>query len=256
MIGKYITGPLFRLMRQPSFVVCIVIMVIGAAGLHAGAKRLKVYFRKEAVPLQKSLSELDRDALGPYNAFENPPMSPEMEKELGTTEYISWNLEDTSVSDSDPARRLQLFVAYYTGNPGKVPHVPEICGDANGGQILNDDNIEIMVEGCGLEDAGNQLPIRILDVESLVMNQRAQQTVAYFFSVNGDYRCTRNQVRWRANNPWDRSAYFSKVEITLLAGPDRPTREEALAAVTKLCRVLVPILWSEHWPDWESLPSR
>jgi len=256
MINKYITGPWLRLMRQPYFVICIVILVLCAAGLHAGAKWLQWNFRKEAVALSKSFSELDRAALGSYQVIiEQPRLPAEIESELGTTEYINWTIEDTSVSADDPARNLRLFVAYYTGDPGKVPHVPEICGDASGGQIFNDDNTEITVPGCGLEDAGNQLPIRIVDVEFPQMNQPSQQqTVAYFFAVNGDYRCTRNGVRLRSNYWRDRYAYYSKVEITL-AGPDKLTRNEALAAVEKLCRVLVPLLWSEHWPDWESVNS-
>ena len=256
MIGKYITGPWGRLMRQPSFVVCTVILVTGAVGLRAGAKWLQWNFRKEPVELRKALSQLDRVALGSYQVVDERRIPPEIESELGTTEYIDWRLEDTSVSASDPARYLRLFVAYYTGNPDKVAHVSEICLTANGGKVYNETNTEVTVAGCGLENAGNRLPIRIMAVEFPQLNQRfQQQTVAYFFSVNGDYRCTRNQVRLRMNNWRDRYAYFSKVEISL-AGPDRLARDEALAAVEKFCRTVTPLLWSDHWPDWPSLPQR
>ncbi|MCP4710715.1 MAG: hypothetical protein GY869_18985, partial [Planctomycetes bacterium] len=199
MIIKYFTDSCGRLMRQPSFVICMVIMLICAVGLQAGAKWLQWNFRKEAAVLRKPLSDLDRLALEPYQVVGEIELPSEIEKELGTTIYINWTLEDTSVPPSDPARRFQLFVSYYTGdNSDKVPHVAEICRTANGGKIDNDYNTEISVSDCGLGDSENKLPIRILDVESPQINQRSQkQTVAYFFSVNGDYRCTRNQVRDR-----------------------------------------------------------
>jgi len=255
MIRQYFTGPWIRLMRQPSFVVCMVILLIGALGLSAGAKWLKWNFRKEPAPLRKLLSELERDALSPYQFVAERRMSPEIEKELGTTEYIDWTVEDTS-APSEPTRYLRLFVSYYTGNLDKVAHVAEICLTANGGKVDNITDYEVSVPGCGLEDAGNELPLRIIDVEFPQIKQRSQQqTVAYFFSVNGDYCCTRTQVRLKANNWRDRYAYFSKVEVSL-PGPDILSRAEALAAAAKLCRTVTPILWSEHWPDWENLPQR
>jgi len=252
MISKYITGPWGRILRQPSFVVCIVILVICAAGLRA----VGLNIIKARVELRKQFSELDRVALGPYQVIDERRSPPEIEDELGTTEYIDWTLEDTSVLEGDPARFLRLFVSYYTSNPDKVAHVAEICLTANGGQVNNEKNTEITVPGCGQEEDGNRLPIRIMDVEFPQIKQRSQQqTVAYFFSVNGDYRCTRNQVRLRSNYWRDSYAYFSKVEVSL-SGRDSLPREEALAAVEKLHRTLIPILWSEHWPDWENLPQR
>ena len=253
MISKYITGPWDRLIRQPSFVICTVLLIT-CAGLRAGAKWLQ---QKEAVDLYKPLSQLDRDALGPYVFDKEIPIMPEVESELGTSKYINWILKDTSVSEGDPAQYLGLFVSYYTGTPDKVAHIPEICRVANGWQIDNDENTEITAPDCGLESNNNKLPIRILDAELPQFNTRSQkQTIAYFFAVNGGYCCTRNQVRNRMNNWRNRYAFYSKIEITPLAGPDTLPREQALAAVAKLCRTVTPILWSEHWPDWESLPQR
>jgi hypothetical protein len=52
--------------------------------------------------------------------------------------------------------------------------------------------------------------------------------------------------------PTERYAYFSKVEVTF-GGDSPPPRDEAIAAVERLCRVVVPMLVSEHWPDWQGL---
>ncbi|MCP4711337.1 MAG: exosortase-associated EpsI family protein, partial [Planctomycetes bacterium] len=227
-------------------------LIICSVSLYAVGEWLQVYFHKEPVELRKSLSLLDRDALGPYTVNDLGKLDKVFEDALGTTQYISWELVDTSVDERDPARKLYLFVAYYTGDTDKVSHVSEICQTANGGEVDQEENTEIIVPDCGLEDDDNKLPIRFMNVAF----SGFKQTIAYYFSVNGDYRCTRNQVRWRMHSPWDRYAYFSKVEIRIPVGPDRLLREESLAAVEKLCRILTPLLWSEHWPDWESLEQR
>ncbi|MFC1783352.1 hypothetical protein ACFL02_07170, partial [Planctomycetota bacterium] len=130
-LWDYIFKPWSRLFRQPAFLLCTVLLGISAAGLRAGGEWLQWNFRKEAVLLRKGLDELDRSKLGSYKVIEERKFHKEIEEELGTKEYIDWDLEDTSVDSKDPARRLRLYVSYYTGNPDKAPlaakHISGTC---------------------------------------------------------------------------------------------------------------------------------
>ena len=258
VLKRYIWEPWGRLLRQPAFLICVLLLGLSAAGLRAGAKWLQWNLRKEAVPLRKRLEELDQSQLGRYKFIKEILIRKEIEAELGTEEYINWVLEDTGAAAGDPTRYLHLFVGYYTGDPDKVAHVPEVCSTAGGALVENGKDTDIWVPHCGAEDNQDRLPIRVLDVKAQDnqgnMNQ-AQSIVGYFFSVKGDYCCTRTQVRIRANNFLDRYAYYSKVEISFTHEGDL-TRARALEAMERFCQTLVPILWQEHWPDWPSLEQR
>ena len=94
---RYVINPLLRLCRQPSFVVCVLILAVCAGGLRVGAERFKWKFRKESISLRKGLDELDLNKLGPYRLIEKYTIRDEIIEELGTREYIQWLMEDTSV---------------------------------------------------------------------------------------------------------------------------------------------------------------
>ena len=250
-------APLGRLARQPKFLACAAVLAVSAAGLQLSAQKLKWHFRKEAAPLRKSLDELDESQLEPYRVRQKIKVSnPDVEEALGTKEYIQWVLEDTSVPEADAARLMMLFVTYYTGNPDKVPHIPERCYVGGGGDVGRGRNLTLTAPGCGLASKADQLPVRLLEMEvpGGLMGRRAQ-VVAYFFAVNGGYAVDRNEVRNRLNSLTNRYAYFSKVEVSF-AGGQSPEAQEAPRAVEKLCRVVAPVLYKEHWPDWEALKGR
>ena len=83
------------------------------------------------------------------------------------------------------------------------------------------------------------------------MNSSSRKIVSYVFSVNGDYACTRTEVRLKQRNWRDRYAYFSKVEVWFDEGAER-SFEENVAAMEDIYQKVLPMLYSEHWPDWEA----
>ena len=252
---EFIIKPWCRLIRQWAFVVCVLVLGLCAGGLQIGAQKLKWHFRKLPLPLAqwgKPLAEMDVAALQPYRLLRKIKVAKEVEEELGTKEYIHWQLEDVSVDKNDPARYATVFVTYYTGNPDKVPHVPDWCYVGGGGIVKEKRNTSIMVPGCGLEGKGDKLGIRLLRISMPGELRRQMMTVMYFFAVNGQYCLTRDAVRHIQNNLSDRYTYFSKVELSFV-GAGEITTEESLAAAEKLARVVVPLLWEEHWPDWKKV---
>src|SRR5262245_31946533 len=92
-----VAASLKRALKQPAFVVVIGILVIAAAGLNAATNLLQLHFRKLPVPLARELSELPA-RLGPWRQVSiDVPMPPEIEKVLGTKQYIARHYVDTRV---------------------------------------------------------------------------------------------------------------------------------------------------------------
>src|SRR5690606_22564458 len=63
---------------------------------------------------------------------EDPPLSAEALESLGTTQYVSRLYRNRNVPESQPGSMAKLHVAYYTGTPDTVPHVPDRCYVAGG----------------------------------------------------------------------------------------------------------------------------
>lgn len=248
-MNEFVIQPLARLLRQPAFVICILILAVCAGGIHVGADKMKMHFRKEPVPLQKSLDDLDVVKLQHYKLLQAAKISSEIESELGTKDYIQWVLEDTQAKANDPFRLVSLFITYYTGNPDKVPHVPDVCYVGGGGLVRNAENSRITITENGTKD--DQIPIRLLDIETKdhlgLSNQT--RTVGYFFAVNGTYRATRQGVQLLQNNVYDRYAYFSKVELYFPA-VQKESRSVIISEMEKFLQLLVPVLVEDHLPRW------
>ena len=76
--------------------------------------------------------------------------------------------------------------------------------------------------------------------------------VLYLFNVNGDYAASREEARIALNkNLFRKSSYFCKVELVFNQISIAPNKEQAIKAGEKLLSVILPILETEHWPDWE-----
>ncbi len=233
-----------------AFIACLALLLTCALGLQGAVKALGYYLRKEPLPLQSVLDDLDERKLEPYKVQHKIKIeNDDIVAELGTEDYIRWVFEDSTVKSNDPTRIIEMFITYYTGDPDAVPHIPDRCILGSGGIIESARNTTIKVPDCqAMEDT---VPVRILDVVKVDRADVSEDgmLVVYFFSVNGDFHCRRNRVRHRLNALTDRYAYFSKVEFYVRGGgADR--EEKALAAVEKLCRKVVPELVQSHWPQW------
>lgn len=248
-MDKYVIQPLKRLLHDRSFVICFLFLAISAGGLRATTNWLGMHLIKLPLKLQKSLDELDVDKLAPYRLSEGAKSKIRIEDqdvlaELGTEDYIQWMLVNSQLAETAPARHVMLFVTYYTGDPGQVPHVPEVCYTGGGGVVntKSKENIHVI----NSEGKQETIPLRILDISS---SDGRKVKVAYFFSVNGGYESDRNLLRMRLRNPVNKYAYFSKVEMVFHKGGEL-TVAETVKAAEDLSRRVVPVLVKEHWPKW------
>ena len=248
-IEKYVFQPWKRLLRDRAFLVCVLVLVVSAVALETGTAKLGVYLRKQPLALRAPFDDLDTSKLYPYEVLRKYEIkNDEVISELGTEEYIQWYLRDTSETGGDSMEELLLFITYYTGDPGQVPHVPEVCYTGGGSSILSMRDMTIRVKGVGVTD--DKIPVRVLNISmpgSTGVNDNT--TVIYFFGVNGGFANNRSVLRAKLNNFTEKYVYFSKVEF-IFEKTDSKNIEKMLLTVEKLSARLVPILVAEHWPEW------
>jgi hypothetical protein len=232
------------------------------------ARRFKLYFQKQPVPLKRSLAAMDQSKLLPeYRLHPHQPdtLSEDAIESLGTREYLSWSVVDLDRERGDPACVAHLLISYYTGKPNLVPHVPEECLQAAGAALVGvPRTVRIPVAGVGAPNG--RVPVRVCDFEK-TSGSRASFPgasarvdtfkVLYFFHVNGGYKTTRDEVRLRLSNLFDRYAYYTKVEVrfTDYSFQRNAGEEASIAAAGKLLRKIVPILLDDHLADWQALNS-
>ena len=231
----------------PPFVVAVVLL--GAAAILAGPVSWLVDFRqvKEALPLRASLSTLRAESLWPYEVVRREVLPPAVVEALGTKEYLSWTLRDTSVPADDPLYSARLLVTYYTGGHALVPHTPDVCFLGSGYEPTQaHENTEITL--ASLEPERATVPIRVCSFGQTAVFNRKVTTVIYTFFCNGKFTAGRNAVRFLTHDPSDTHAFFSKVEVGFPAA----TREQNIEGVQKLFDRVIPVLMSDHWPDFEA----
>lgn len=223
--------------------------VLGLAAVLAGpvAARLDLHHSKAALPLRKPLGELSETQIAPYRVMQRHTLDSEVVSALGTDQYLSWTLEDTSVDANSPVRYCRLFVTYDTGGENLVPHVPDECMLGAGYQPAQaHENRDIVVPKVSTD--GTTLPVRVCSFVKTAVFNREEVSVVYTFFVNGEYTSTRNGVRLLINDPRNKHAFFSKVEASFPAAG----REQNVQAAGKLFERLLPVLMKEHYPDFAS----
>jgi len=256
---------------QLPFLLCLAVLALAAGFKEAAIERFGIVFRKEPLPLRKPLDDLDETRLGPYRVIGKAKIdNADVLKSLGTEDYIQWELEDTEADRLSGTRYCSLFITYYTGDPDRVPHVPEECVTGAGNQLLSRQAVTLALDIDPTQVAGVKTDNgkALLDVRYLVFTgartgawTRHKFAVLYFFKANGKFASSRAGVRAiMGGNLRGRYSYFSKVEWKFYGtGPGgviHAKKADVLSASSKLISAVLPLLETEHWPDWEQANSR
>ncbi len=245
-----------RIYLQPAFLICVIVLGMAGGGMSLAIKSFGVYLKKEPLPLRKSLEFLDEDGLAPYTVAPNEKYKIENKdivKALGTEDYIQWILEDINEPANSSVKKCMLFITYYQ-LPDRVPHVPEECYTGGGFQKLASDSVTFSIkDNTGFERKINGKHIVFGSVKANLWRRGGKFPVLYFFKVNGDYAGSREEARIALNkNLFRKSSYFCKIELVFNQTLIPPDKEQAVKAGEKLLAVILPILETEHWPDWEN----
>ena len=236
---------------QPAFWACVAILATAVLGMSAIERTLGLYLTKEPLPPQQPLTQLDPNRLAPYRVTESFTLDdPELQRALGTSEYLQWVLLDPQRALDDPAREILLFLTYYP-MADKVPHVPEECYIGSGFEQLATERVTFQIP---VTNATQEVPGRALvfapAANSLWM-QTGRVPVLYLFRVNGQYVGSRQEARLALNkNLLGRASYFSKVELVFNRSPRPIELSDAHAAAQDLLATLLPLLEGDYWPSW------
>lgn len=252
------TGSYIRVYLQPAFLVCVIVLSAAGAGMSVTMKKLGIVFKKEPLPLKKTLELLDESDLAPYRVV-LPKRKIENEdilKALGTEDYIQWVMEDTEQAANSPVKRCLLFITYYE-LPDRVPHVPKECWTGSGYQELGGGE-SVIFKADNNVDFKAEVPGQYLVFSPKTGNpfqSSVRIPILYFFKVNGQYAGSRNDARMALNkNLFGKYSYFCKVELVFRnQNSVAPNKEQAVKASEKLLSVILPVLEREHWPDWQKV---
>jgi len=227
--------------KHLNFVVAVALLAAGARFLEVGKKKGWFIVIKKPLPIRKPLADMDQAALGPWKVLNGGRLPPDSEEEVGTREYLTWTLLDSS-GTGERRRPIHFTAFYYTGVQDQVPHVGEEClfqagmTQAGSKEVLTWDmpklgeKIEV---GRVMFDDPRQIGVRLF--------------IYYTICVNGEYRGDRTPVRIRMANPLDTHLYYCKVDVSIQSTADANVDELDAVARDVLDRGL-PELVRSHWP--------
>jgi len=236
-----------RALFSVPFIASLVILAAAAAGLKPAMHALAKEYRKETIPIRKPLADFDMSRL-PGFARDWTFKHQKTVDDIETDEYAIIRLK---CMDGGPGpSRAIFFVTYYSKQGDKVPHTPDVCYRQAGAVIKK--MTTVMIDTPSLGPEYKQIPVNLLLFE---MPNGTNQAVIFFFCVEGQFRQTREQVRWLLNKPGNRFMYFSKIE----ASTNYPLNSNPTPAI-ELCKKILSeatvILATEYYPSRAQIKRR
>ncbi len=242
------------------------VLLAAVLGFNAVVRATQTVLIKEEVPIRLPLFNLPKQVGSWTQIREDPRLSAEMLDALGTRQYTSRLYRDTRGTGSGVTARLH--VAYYTGTPDTVPHVPERCFIASGLEWIDKDLVPLELSGPGyrfeaggwrsasqLNPQGVSIPSKSFDATCFTYASPQDPTrssnVIYFFVANGKYLPTPDWVRAEAFDPTDRYSYYCKVEVGLYGVADP---QAAAEHASDFLSVMLPEVMA-CLPDWGEVTS-
>ena len=91
--------------RKTAFIICVCVLAVSAIGKRTLINAMQIYLRKDPIALKTQLDNLNESKLGTYKVIHKSKIqNQDIVDELGTTDYITWELEDSSVPEDSPVR--------------------------------------------------------------------------------------------------------------------------------------------------------
>ena len=256
-------------------------LAIGGIGFRLAVAQLRVYLKKETVPLREPLDSIS-STLGAWKQVgKDSVFSDALIEELGTRNY----LDRMYAVNGDPSRGvMQVHAAYYTGMIDAVPHIPERCWNANGMVMRGQPEVrKINFDRSGWDtqhgpmhlDTGLRYPtanvrdpvtratsvvnMPLGDVEMTVsafQDPRAPIETAlggYLFIANGSLTPSALAVRNLSFKLSDRYAYYCKVQFSArMPGEPDKALPKFDTMTSELMQHLLPQLM-RCLPDWPAI---
>lgn len=222
-----------------AFAIALGAVATGLAGQHLAVAFTKAVLVKQPLALRQDLHALPQ-AFGDWKMEkEEPPESAEVEHALGTKLYL------TRWYGNPAGRHARLHLAYYTGGVDTVPHVPDRCFVAAGAMPLEKKTVAIPPRRADAGAAENApIPATFFAYRD---GDNEPAAVVYFFSANGRFLATPDEVRLQGFDLSDRFGYYCKIEVAFPGLHDEP---QVLAATGNFVRDALPSILKclPAWP--------
>ncbi|ARN57942.1 hypothetical protein [Sedimentisphaera salicampi] len=236
--------------------VVFLLLVIILGGLAAGKRiiidNLGIYLQKQPIELKNSLDELNIDGKKGYVVRKKRKIeNKEIEKELGTTDYIIWEIENTEAPSDSPTKFCSLFITYYTGINDRIPHVPEECyfGAGNVVKGYREGQLNLLSSDQQNTSQSYRMVEFVSKADSIWRGSKPFY-VCYLLKVNGEFASNRTEARnIMATNLFGKYSYFAKIEWRFNGKSSHPTKSEIDKASQGLMSFVVEELDKNHWPD-------
>jgi exosortase len=243
--------------------VALGVLIVATLGLNGVVQATRVVLIKQPVPMREPLWPLPKQLGNWAMVREDPRLSREELEALGTEQYLSRIYRDLSMPENAPGSILRLHVAYYTGTPDTVPHVPDRCFVAGGLVPIGVSSTTLHVSGSRyrnengqwlaasrLNPAGVRVPQTDIDTTVFTFaspeDRAFQSNVIYFFAANGKFLPTPERVRLQGFDPRDRYSYYCKIEVGVFGVGDHQAANDRVSAF--LADMLPEIM--ACLPDW------
>lgn len=285
-------GIRWRDLRQPQFLVALLILFTAALTFNAAVTFLKLHFRKEPVPLRRPIDTIPA-RLGPWlKLTKDQPLDKEMQDVLATDKYVFRDYVDTrrvsmqdlqkmgafedrttndmerivsEIQSNDPSAVVRVAVTYYTGLVDTVAHIPDRCYVADGYEPTSYTTPTWHVGTAATGGGDGNLQVRYINFEDAAPDRGAvTRNVAYFFHCNGSFESDPIYgVRVRLQNLTERKGYYAKVELMNVSPPgdrmagadvqDHDRAESARCMTDFLSYALPEVL--KCLPDWKAVTA-
>jgi len=246
-----------------SFGIAFGILLAAVLGLNGVVQATRTVLMKQSVPVRYGFGQIPKQVGTWVMESEEKRLSDESVESLGTRQYVSRLYRDESIQNKSSESFLQLHLAYYTGTPDTVPHVPDRCFVAGGARGISVDRVTVVLSGPAyFQDARGRMATSKLGRKTVRVpatdfsatrftyadpaRPERISNVIYFFVANGKFLPTPERVRTTAFDPRDRYSYYCKVEVRLFDVADPVLAAERSS--TFLSAMMPEIL--ACLPDW------
>jgi hypothetical protein len=255
-----------RKILTPSTILVLIVLGGGLIGLQSVVRAFELFLMKEPIDLRRRLYLLP-ERVGPYQKIGEETLSKEIVEELGTEQYISWTYQNTKLLPDEPGAMMRLHVAYYTGTPDAVPHVPERCYVGGGAAPRDISQVTIPLDspliytgadgeplvtdsmGRVVRLPATEIPVRMFDFIPHGAEPDQQATVLYFFAANGSFTAVPEHVRALVFDLRSKYAYWCKIEVLPRGVTDH---DKAEAVVGEFLSQMLPEIMG-CLPDWHEV---
>ncbi len=266
---KQATSHLLHRLLEPGFVIVAAILLIGAIGLNGATQYMKLYFKKEPVPLTKPLDTVPLKMGHWVQVSKDQPLEHDFQEVLGTDKFIFRDYVDDRIVSADqiaafddktwqerramvadiqmrhPEAVVNLGVTYYTGLVDTVAHIPDRCYIADGFEPTSYQILTWPIM-AGVPGAGDKdVKLRFISFEDQVGRTRLKKSVSYFFSVNGHFESDPLGVRRSLQSLLQRYGYYMKIETMTMIQDQEKSAEVQTDFLTSVMPEVQKCL-----PDW------